>query len=555
MVDAPIISLAGLTVTYPDAARPALHDVDLDVQAGETVGLMGLTGAGKTTLGLCLDGIVPQLLPASVTGRVIVDGRDATTVPVREMARSIGLVFDNPEYQLSRPTVADEVAFGLESLGVAPEAMHERIARALAAVGLDDLEDRSPLELSGGQQQRLAIAAVLVMEPRILFMDEPTSNLDPAGATGVFEVARRLVRETGMTLLVADHRVEALAAFVDRIVVLDAGRIAMQGTTADVLARVEELDRLGLRAPQVTEFAHALAPGGARPAGDHRRHPRVARRTTVTGSGPIVAVDGVRFAYETGVVALDGVSFEIGRGSVVGLIGANGSGKTTLGKHLNGLLRPWSGRVVVDGVDTSRQSIQTLARTVGYVFQNPGHQLFARTVADELAYGPRNLGIPPDEVDARVRAVAAALRLADVLGTSPHRLPFPLRKLVGIASVLTMRPRVLVLDEPTTGQDERTVRSIAELIGQQRTAGTTVVCASHDLSLVAAVADRVVVLRDGAMVADGPPRSVIADPEAMAAAGLTPPQITELSLAMPGRAGRPGALSVHELVDEVRASS
>ena len=260
MVDAPIISLAGLTVTYPDATRPALNDVDLDVRAGETVGLMGLTGAGKTTLGLCLDGIVPQLLPASVTGRVIVDGRDATTVPVREMARSIGLVFDNPEYQLSRPTVADEVAFGLESLGVAPEAMPERIARALAAVGLDDLEDRSPLELSGGQQQRLAIAAVLVMEPRILFMDEPTSNLDPAGATDVFEVARRLVRETGMTLLVADHRVEALAAFVDRIVVLDAGRIAMQGPTADVLGRVEELDRLGLRAPQVTEFAHALAP-------------------------------------------------------------------------------------------------------------------------------------------------------------------------------------------------------------------------------------------------------------------------------------------------------
>ncbi len=247
-------------MNYPDAARPALNDVDLDVRAGETVGLMGLTGAGKTTLGLCLDGIVPQLLPASVTGRVIVDGRDATTVPVREMARSIGLVFDNPEYQLSRPTVADEVAFGLESLGVAPEAMPERIARALAAVGLDGVEDRTPLELSGGQQQRLAIAAVLVMQPRILFMDEPTSNLDSAGATDVFEVARRLVRETGMTLLVADHRVEALAAFVDRIVVLDAGRIAMQGSTADVLGRVEELDRLGLRAPQVTEFAHALAP-------------------------------------------------------------------------------------------------------------------------------------------------------------------------------------------------------------------------------------------------------------------------------------------------------
>ena len=386
-------------------------------------------------------------------------------------------------------------------------------------------------------------------------MDEPTSNLDPAGATDVFEVARRLVRETGMTLLVADHRVEALAAFVDRIVVLDAGRIAMQGPTADVLGRVEELDRLGLRAPQVTEFAHALAPG-------ERDLPMTIEATlewlggrTVTLAGPIVAVQDVRFAYGTGVVALDGVSLEVERESVVGLIGANGSGKTTLGKHLNGLLRPSSGRVIVDGVDTSRRSIQALARTVGFVFQNPGHQLFARTVADELAYGPRNLGISPEEVDARVGSVAAALGLHDVLTTSPHRLPFPVRKLVGIASVLTMRPRVLVLDEPTTGQDERTTRRIAELIGRQRADGTTVVCASHDLSLVAAVADRVVVLRDGTVVADGPPRSVIADGEAMAAAGLTPPQITELSLAMPGRAGRPGALSVHELVEEVRASS
>jgi energy-coupling factor transporter ATP-binding protein EcfA2 len=262
VADAPMISLVGLSVTYPDAGRPALDGVDLVVWPGETVGIMGLNGAGKTTLGLCLDGIVPQLLPATMSGRLFVDGRDPMAVPVRDMARSVGLVFDNPEYQLSRPTVADEVAFGLESLGVAPDAMPERIARALAAVGLVGFEDRSPLELSGGQQQRLAIAAVLVMEPRILFMDEPTSNLDPAGAAEVFDIARTLARDTGMTVLVADHRVEALAAFAERIMLLHEGRVALDGPTADVLGRVEELDRLGLRPPQVTEFAHALAPTG-----------------------------------------------------------------------------------------------------------------------------------------------------------------------------------------------------------------------------------------------------------------------------------------------------
>jgi energy-coupling factor transporter ATP-binding protein EcfA2 len=260
VADAPIVSFAGLGVTYAGSDRPALSGVDLEVGAGEAVGIMGLTGAGKTTLGLCLNGVVPQLLPASVTGRLVVDGRDPTSVPVREMARSVGIVFDNPEYQLSRPTVAAEVALGLESRGVAPEAMPERIAAALEAVGLAGFEERSPLELSGGQQQRVAIAAVLVMEPRILVMDEPTANLDPGAAADVFALARRLNREAGMTLLIAEHQVEALAACADRIVVLDGGHVALSGPTGEVLRRVDELAALGLRPPQVTEFAHALAP-------------------------------------------------------------------------------------------------------------------------------------------------------------------------------------------------------------------------------------------------------------------------------------------------------
>jgi energy-coupling factor transporter ATP-binding protein EcfA2 len=247
-------------VTYPDAPSPALRGVDLEVEAGAFVALMGLNGAGKTTLGLCLNGVVPQLVPATLEGRITVSDRDPSVEPVREMAATVGLVFDNPAYQLSRPTVAEEVALGLESLGVPPEAMPDRIGRALAAVGLGGLEDRSPFELSGGQQQRLAIAAVLVMEPRILFMDEPTSGLDPAGAAEVLDIVHRLNREAGMTVLLADHRVEALAAYADRLVVLDHGRVAMDGAVAEVLGRVDELAALGLRVPQVTEFAHALAP-------------------------------------------------------------------------------------------------------------------------------------------------------------------------------------------------------------------------------------------------------------------------------------------------------
>jgi energy-coupling factor transport system ATP-binding protein len=276
----------------------------------------------------------------------------------------------------------------------------------------------------------------------------------------------------------------------------------------------------------------------------------------VSGPGPIVEIGELRHVYKrSGVVALDGVSLDVARGSAVAIVGQNGSGKTTLTRHLNGLLRPTSGRVVVDGHDAAREPVQALARSVGYVFQNPTSQLFARTVAEELAYGPRNLGVPRAELDERVTAVADELGLVDVLDGSPHRLPFARRKLVAIGGVLTMRTPLVVLDEPTTGQDHRTGRAIAELIEALRAGGTTVICATHDMLFVADVADRVVALSAGRVVADDVPRVVLSDLAALRAAGLAPPQITELSLALPGRGDRRGALTVQELVDEVRAAS
>jgi len=269
----------------------------------------------------------------------------------------------------------------------------------------------------------------------------------------------------------------------------------------------------------------------------------------------VVAIEDLRFCYPGGVTALAGVSLQIGRGTSLGIVGQNGSGKTTLAKHLNGLLRPTAGRVVVEGLDTARHPVRALARHVGYVFQNPGHQLFARTVALELAFGPRNLGVAADEIDARVASIAETLQLTDVLAMHPYRLPLPLRKLVTIASVLVMRPSVLVLDEPTTGQDHRTSRRITEVIDTVRASGATVVCVTHDMTLLAATSDRVVVLHEGRIAADGTPRAVLSDRGLMAATRLRPPQVTELSLAIPHHGDRPGALSVGELVDEIRGAT
>lgn len=267
----------------------------------------------------------------------------------------------------------------------------------------------------------------------------------------------------------------------------------------------------------------------------------------------IVSVQDARYVYPRGdVVALDGITLDIPQGQIVGFVGQNGSGKTTLTKLLNGLLRPTSGKVVVQGMDTSQNSVQQMAKHIGYVFQNPNHQLFATTVEEELKFGPRNVGVPEEEILERVAEAVEFFGLHDVLQLHPYRISFPLRKLVGIASIFTMRPGVFILDEPTTGQDHRTTSVINRLIKRLGERGDTVICVAHDMPLLADVAERLVVMWNAKVIADGTPRQVFSDREIMERTHLTPPQITQFSLQIPSRAGRPAALSVAELVADMR---
>ena len=258
------VKIENLSFTYSGGEKPALNKINLEIKRGEYLGIMGLNGAGKTTLGLSINGIVPQSTMGFYEGNVTIEGLDTATTPVREMARTVGIVFDNPEFQMSQVSAAEEVALGLENLGVPNEEMPPRVGAALGTVGLAGFEERSPMGLSGGQQQRLAIASVLAMQPKILFMDEPTSNLDPIGKEEVFELARKLNREEGMTVIVAEHEAEVLAAYADRIVVLHQGEIVMIGTPSEVFSRGAELAKIGLRVPQATELALSLAAAGAK---------------------------------------------------------------------------------------------------------------------------------------------------------------------------------------------------------------------------------------------------------------------------------------------------
>lgn len=256
----PVIEIKHLTFTYAGRgdAEPALKDINLTIYEGEYVALIGLNGTGKTTLLLCLNGVIPNMIIGEYEGEVIVEGKDTFDTPVREMAKTVGMVFDNPAFQMSQMFVAEEVALGMESLGISNEEMHKKVPEVLDIVGLSRLEDRSPFGLSGGQQQRLAIASALAMEPNILVMDEPTSNVDPIGKEEIFAVAEKLNRERAMTVIMAEHEVEVIAAYADRVVVMEDGRIILNGTPKEVFSHTEVFHRMGLRCPQVTEFAYQL---------------------------------------------------------------------------------------------------------------------------------------------------------------------------------------------------------------------------------------------------------------------------------------------------------
>lgn len=549
MPDAPAVLVRSLRFTYRGADRPALDGVDLEVAPGEYVAVLGASGTGKSTLCCAIGGLIPHFLRGEMTGEVQVFGVETASRPVSQIAEEVGLLFQEFESQLFCTSVELEVAFGPENLQVAPPEIRRRVSAALAAVGLAGLERREPATLSGGQKQRLALAAVLAVQPRVLVMDEPTTDLDPAGRAEVFALARRLREEQGrgcagaLAVVVAEHETEA-AFPADRVVLLDQGRIAASGPPEVLLTQVDRLEEIGIAAPAVAQLLARLgeppcldvaeAAVRLRNRGDALDEPAAAAirardEARAAGYGaPLFEAQGVEHRYAGGTLALAGIDLTVREGEFVALAGANGSGKTTLAQHLNGLLRPTKGMVRVAGQATAGVSVTTLARTVGYVFQNPDHQLFAETIADEVAFGPRNLGMAAREVRERVEEALAAVGLTGREGEDPFSLTKGERQRVAVASVLATRPRALILDEPTTGLDARERRSLMTLVRRLNEAGHTVLCITHHLEIVAEYAHRMVVLRQGRLFLDGPTREILAREPELAEAGLRPPDLVRL---------------------------
>ena len=558
----PEVRIEGLTYRYRGQQKPALKGVDLEVAEGEFVVIMGPSGAGKSTLCVSLNGLIPHFFRGKMEGEVRVGGRSTREGKVGEFAQEVGLVFQDFEAQLFSTNVALEVAFGPENFRVERGEMIERVERMLGQVRLEGFEKRTPATLSGGQKQRLAIASVLAIEPRILCLDEPTTDLDPVGKLGIFEIAEDLKDRDDVTLIVVEHETEETLD-ADRIIVLRDGEIVADRPAREVLRDVELLQESSVMPLQVTRFFHEMGLWqGQLPLTPQEgvaefrrrgwrvnpdRHGRLVEADAKREEGygePVIEVEGLTHRYPNGVVALEGVDLTVRKGEFLAVLGQNGSGKTTLVKHFNGLLEPTEGTVRVGEDETREQGLRQLGQSVGYVFQNPDHQIFSDTVADEVAFGPKIRGMEEGEIKERVEEALAAVGLEGRGGEDPFGLTKGERQRVAVASVLSVRPEVLILDEPTTGLDYAEQRSMMDLVKSLNEAGSTIIVVTHTMWVVAEYAHRAAVVRDGKISLQGTVREVFAEEVELHDAALRPPHIVSLG----NELGYP-VLSVEEMLE------
>jgi energy-coupling factor transporter ATP-binding protein EcfA2 len=479
-----MISVKGLSFSFFNSDRKALDDVSLEIPAGQFIVITGPSGCGKSTLALAIGGYIPHVFEGRMQGTVAIDGMLTADAELSELASHVGIVQQDPESQLCTLNVEDEVSFGPENLLLPESEVEGRVAASLAEVGGAYLRDRQVYELSGGEKQRVAIASMLAMGPGALILDEPTSSLDPPCASEVFEAIGRL-RGTGMTIVVIEHKLDRLLKLADRLVVMDSGRIVLDGKPFDVVGQYRDrIKAMGVRLPGLRCPAHATDGGRAM-------------------LRPIVEARGLRASYD-GTEVLHAIDFSAYPSEIVGIMGPNGSGKTTLLGTLLGLHRPDSGTVAVAGMDAARAKTSALARKAGFVFQNPNHQIFERTVLREASFACRNFGLEESRANELAMAALGRYGLAGYADKHPLGLSFGEKRRLNLCSILPHGPSLLLLDEPFIGQDYANVERMCAELHKLKEEGKAIVLVSHDVDMVYRHCDRIVLLKEGRVLVDAP---------------------------------------------------
>lgn len=547
------LSYDKFTFAYGEDGADVAHDISINLPEGHILLITGPSGAGKTTICRAANGLIPHEFKGKMRGQVTIAGRyNSRKYAVSALSKYIGLLQQDPDTQLFNPTVEEEIVFGACNYGLPADEIRQRTERLLELTRLSEHRHKNPHHLSGGQQQSCALAATLSFDPATLILDEPTSNIDPLGSQEVLALVARLAREEGRTTLLVEHKLEELVHLVDEMIVLDQGKILHRGTVREVLEHVEYIDSVGLSVPQITLLAARLRTAGwpidmlpldidealqiLKPLLDREALSRLPtpapRRVQHNFDEVVVDIHQLTHVYKDGTVALHDVDLKIKRGEFVAILGQNGSGKTTLVKHLNGLLKPTSGTVTVAGLDTRKVSLNEMAVTVGFIFQNPDTQLCKLKVYDELAFGLKNVGLSESEVDQRVKQAAEELEITHLLDKNPFLLSMGEKQRIAVASVLAMRPSILVLDEPTTGQDFKRAKEIMDLAVRLHEAGQTIIVITHDMNLAAEYCDHVIIMAGGSVILDAPAREAFLAHEEMRTSSLRPPQITLLGQAL-----------------------
>jgi len=543
----PIIKITDLHFRYKKAGRSVFGGLNLAVRPGERVAILGPSEAGKSTLALCLQGLIPRMIKGDFRGAIEVDGVLTATCRPRQLAGRVGILLQDFEAQLFATRVDQEVAFGPENLGLPREELHHRVGECLELTGLAGLDDRDPATLSGGQKQLLALAAVLALSPKLLVLDEPTTDLDPLRVEELLATLDRLSRTRDLTLVLLGEDLR-LARLCSRIVLLNRGKILADGPPDRILREVELLRRLGLNPSELPALFHDLGQttlpltlkdavpqarslGWEKPPRADSDCPPSLTGEAAKGGGrgrppdqdEILALRRVTFAYPGAPPVLQDFSLAFREQELTAILGPNGSGKTTVLKLLRGLLTPQAGEVWQPPEENFR---------VGYVFQNPDYQLFAEQVWEEVAFGVRLLGLAPPEVEARVTTALTRVHLLNRARDDPFSLTKGQRQRLAVAGVLALAPRVIILDEPTTGLDHREQQDLLGLVRELHAQGHTVIMVTHSMWAAATYAHRLVVLLDGRVLLDGPTRQVLAAEAILARARLMPPAVVQLSRAL-----------------------